>query len=257
MTDPETKAGTPHLDRVTANWAVPATFNAYTTTRRGGISEAPFASLNLGAHVGDHPDHVAENRRAVSSALSLPAEPVWLEQVHGTRVAEVARQTVGTALTADASVTRDHGCVLAVMTADCLPVVLCSPEYHVIAAVHAGWRGLAADILQHTVLAMDCPPRSIHAWLGPAIGPEHFEVGDEVWDQFVAEDWKMAECFSATKKQTFMADIYAIARRSLSTLGVAHISGGDHCTYSDAERFYSYRRDTDTGRMVTLAWMAP
>lgn len=242
---------------VRPNWQVPGDFQAFTTTRVGGVSATPYYALNLGDHVGDEPGPVATNRQRVSQALDLPSEPVWLDQVHGARVAEVARDTGGAAVTADASVTRDFGCVLAIMTADCLPVVLCSPEYHVMSAVHGGWRGLASDILQHAVLAMDCPPTSIHAWLGPAIGPACFEVGDDVWDAFVSQDWKMAECFSATKEQTFLGDLYAIARRSLSTLGVAHISGGEYCTYTDQERFYSYRRDGQTGRMATFAWMTP
>ena len=245
------------LCAIKADWDAPPSMVAMTTTRAGGVSEAPFDTLNVGNHVDDKPQAVTQNREIIRSSLRLPGEPIWLEQVHSARVAEVAADTAGSVPVADAAVTRERGCVLAIMTADCLPVVLCSPEYDVIAAVHGGWRGLAADILQHTIATMDCPPASVHAWLGPAIGPDCFEVGDDVWDQFVAQDWQMASCFKANEKQKFMADIYAIARRSLSTLGVNKISGGNHCTYAESDTFFSYRRTPETGRMVTLAWMQP
>ncbi|MFK8030303.1 MAG: peptidoglycan editing factor PgeF [Gammaproteobacteria bacterium] len=242
---------------IAANWRVPDWVKAVTTTRIGGVSEAPFDQFNLGDHVGDRPEHVLQNRKVLQSELELPNAPIWLDQVHGVRVAEVSSRAVGEALEADAAVTRERGCVLAIMTADCLPIVLSSPENNVISAVHGGWRGLAGDIIQNAVIAMDCPPSSIEAWLGPAIGPECFEVGDDVWDQFVSQDWKMAECFRATKDQKFMADLYAIARRSLSTLGITNIVGGNHCTYTEDDMFYSYRRSPNTGRMATLAWMTP
>lgn len=245
------------LDVITANWLVPGSVNALTTTKAGGVSEMPYASLNLGDHVGDRPERVLQNRQILQTKLELPGTPIWLEQVHGIRVAEVTKAAAGQKLVADAAVTRERGCVLAIMTADCLPIVLSSPDYNVISAVHGGWRGLAADIVQNAVIAMDCPASSIHAWLGPAIGPKCFEVGGEVRDQFVAQDWKLAECFRATNKQKFMADIYAIARRSLTTLGVRNIAGGDHCTYTERDTFYSYRRTPNTGRMATLAWMTP
>jgi len=240
---------------IEADWAAPPSIQALTTTRTGGSSKAPFDTLNIGDHVDDDPRDVARNRKYVKKELKLPSKPIWLNQVHGARVAEVAKDTSGTIPTADAAVTRDRGCVLAVMTADCLPVILCSPEHSVVAAVHGGWRSLAADILQNTVTAMDCPPSSIHAWLGPAIGPDKFAVGDDVFNAFVAKDWQMADCFKTTDQQKFMADLYAIARRSLSTLGVEYISGGSHCTYTESDTFYSYRREAKTGRMVTLTWM--
>ncbi len=251
-----TEAAT-RLPVIRADWEAPRSMVALTTTRAGGVSAAPFDSLNLGAHVDDDPDAVARNRELVQSELALPAAPVWLNQVHGSRVAEVGLDNAGSIPEADAAVTRQRGCVLAIMTADCLPVVLCSPEYDVIAAVHGGWRSLASDIVQNTLLAMDCPPDSVHAWMGPAIGPECFEVGDDVWDRFVSQDWQMAGCFKANERQRFMADIYAIARLSLTSLGVTRISGGGLCTYTDSERFYSYRRTPTTGRMATIAWMEP
>ncbi len=243
------------LNVIEADWSAPPSVRALTSTRLGGVSEAPFDSLNVGDHVNDASGDVKRNRKRLKKALNLPSDPIWLKQVHGTRVAEVARDTSGTIPQADAAVTRDRDCVLAVMTADCLPVVLSSPQHQVVAAVHGGWRGLANDILQNAIIAMDCPPSSVYAWLGPAIGPDKFEVGDDVFNAFVAKDWQMAECFKARENQKFMADIYAIARRSLSTLGVEHISGGTHCTYSESNTFYSYRRESKTGRMVTLAWM--
>ncbi len=245
------------LPVITADWEAPSSVVALTTTRAGGVSAPPFDALNLGAHVDDDPDAVRRNRERIQSGLRLPSAPIWLSQMHGSRVAEVAINTQGSIPEADAAVTRQRGCVLAIMTADCLPVVLCSPDFQVIAAVHGGWRSLAADILQNAVLAMDCPSHSVHAWLGPAIGPDCFEVGGEVRDQFVAQDEQMAGCFRANDRQRFMADIYAIARRSLTTLGVNQISGGGLCTYSDSDRFYSYRRTPETGRMATLAWMRP
>lgn len=247
----------PALPVVRADWGAPSPMVALTTTRLGGVSQAPFDALNLGDHVGDEPAAVRRNRALLQSALGLPGEPVWLDQVHGVSVVEVGADSAGLTPTADAAVTRERGCVLAIMTADCLPVVLASPEYGVMAAVHGGWRGLADDILQHTVTAMGCPASTLHAWLGPAIGPERFEVGDDVWDRFVSRDWQMARCFSATTNGKFMADLYAIARRSLTTLGIEQITGGQYCTYTDSARFYSYRRSALTGRMATLAWMQP
>ncbi|MEM7084276.1 MAG: peptidoglycan editing factor PgeF [Pseudomonadota bacterium] len=244
------------LPVIEAEWQVPTAFKAFTTTREGGSSEAPFATLNLGDHVGDAPARVAHNRDVLSRLNALPSTPIWLNQVHGARVAEVGVSTAGTPLTADASVTREHDCVLAILTADCLPIVLASPEHQVVAAIHGGWRSLADGIIENTIMAMDCPPSTVHAWLGPAIGPTCFEVGDDVWDRFVANDWQMGRCFKANKNQKYLADLFAIARRLLDVQGVRQVSGGQHCTLSDGERFFSHRRRQPTGRMATLVWMA-
>lgn len=247
------------LKQVRPNWQHLANVHAFTTTRQGGASEAPYASMNLGLHVGDLSEVVEANRRNLVDAFGLPGEPQWLDQVHGNAVITVEQVTAQTPA-ADALVTRRAGVVLSIMSADCLPVVLVAPEYGVVAVAHGGWRGLADGIVARTLQRMDCPPEAVTAWLGPAIGADHFEVGDEVWDRFVAPDWHMASCFAATPRHTFMADLYAIARRQLSTLGVQAVSGGEYCTWRDTELFYSYRRaqsaglEGRTGRMATLVW---
>jgi len=239
------------------DWQVPGHINAVCTTRTGGFSKPPFDGLNVGAHVQDDPESVLKNRLWLKNALHLPAEPCWLEQVHGVEVINADRHVQSEPPVADAAVSHKDNVVLGVMTADCLPVVLCEPEKRIIGIAHGGWRGLAGDILRHTVAAMNCEPVGITAWLGPAIGPQCFEVGDDVWDAFVARDWQMAQFFSATPDQKFLADIYAIARRQLQSLGVQTVTGGEFCTMTDRERFYSYRRDGNTGRMATLVWMTP
>jgi len=228
---------------------------AYSTTRTGGLSEGPFASLNLGDHVGDDPECVARNRARVRDRLGLSAEPLWLRQVHGCEVAQVSEAAAGCA--ADAAVARGAGQVCAVMTADCLPVLLCDRGGRAVAAVHAGWRGLAAGVLEAAVAALGSSPDRVLAWLGPAIGPDAFEVGPAVRDQFLAVDPGADEGFRAGAGDRWFADLYALARRRLEGVGVAAVFGGGYCTYSDADRFFSYRRDGITGRMASLIWLAP
>jgi len=231
------------------DWPAPPGIRAASTLRQGGVSHAGFASLNLGAHVGDQPEHVAENRRRLALALDLPAEPVWLTQVHGCLAvaADAPEQPA-----ADAAHTRRAGVVCAVMTADCLPVLLCSRDGAQVAAVHAGWKGLAGGVIEAAVAALGT--RDILAWLGPAIGPQAFEVGDEVRASFLGNGAELAAGFRPAGQGKWLADLYLLARRVLNRLDIADIYGGGWCTHSQPEDFFSYRRDRETGRMATLIW---
>ncbi|HRD50923.1 MAG TPA: peptidoglycan editing factor PgeF [Candidatus Contendobacter sp.] len=232
------------------DWPAPARVRAVSTTRRGGVSPPSYDSLNLAGHVGDDPACVAENRRRLAAAIGLSADPAWLHQVHGAAV--VAASTVDAPVAADAAWTRKSGRACVVMTADCLPVLLCDRAGTVVAVAHAGWRGLAGGVIAATVAAMTVPSAGLLAWLGPAIGPEAFEVGDEVRAAFLALDVGNAACFRPSPAGRWLADIYALARRQLRGLGVAAVYGGEFCTFSDSARFFSYRREGKTGRMATL-----
>lgn len=234
-------------------WPAPANVRALQTTRRGGVSVAPYASLNLGSHVGDAPLSVARNRQSLNPLL--PSEPVWLEQVHGTVVADADR--AGCRTVADACIARRGVCV--VMTADCLPVLLCDRQGSVVGAAHAGWKGLAAGVIEATVQAMGVPPDGLMAWLGPAIGPQAFEVGGEVRSAFMRHDPQAAAAFAPShlpgEGEKYLADLYALARLRLYELGVTAIYGGDRCTWSEPEQFFSYRRDGVTGRQGSFIWL--
>lgn len=232
------------------DWPAPARVRAVSATRQGGVSSPPYDSLNLAGHVGDDPIYVAENRRRLAAAAGLSAEPAWLDQVHGSVV--VAAETVDAPVAADAAWTRASGRACVVMTADCLPVLLCDRAGAVVAAAHAGWRGLAGGVIAATVAAMQVPPAELMAWLGPAIGPEAFEVGDEVRTAFLALDAGNAACFRSSPAGRWMADIYELARRQLRRLGIAAVYGGEFCTFNESARFFSYRREHRTGRMATL-----
>lgn len=221
------------------------------TTREGGVSEPPWAGFNLGDHVGDDPRHVAANRARLRE--QLPAEPGWLRQVHSARVVELGRDV---SREADASFSREAGQVCAVLTADCLPVLFCDQAGSVVAAAHAGWRGLAGGVLEATVAAMRVPPAQILAWMGAAIGPQAFEVGDDVREAFVSQHPATAGAFVPHASGKWLADIYALARIRLAATGVHAVYGGGRCTVSEADRFFSYRRDGVTGRMATLIWLA-
>lgn len=236
-------------------WNAPATVRAACTLRTGGVSAGPFASLNLGLHVGDDPAAVAENRRRLGAALALPREPCWLAQAHGTRVADVDAEAAPAP--ADAAVTRASGRVLAIQVADCLPVLLASDDGAVVAAAHAGWRGLAAGVLEATVAAMQCDPRRISAWLGPAIGARHFEVGAEVRAAFLARDARAAEGFIRNTRGRWNCDLLWLARARLAALGVSAVSAANVCTYDQPLQCFSYRRDGRTGRMAALIWRSP
>ncbi|MBI1422799.1 MAG: peptidoglycan editing factor PgeF [Gammaproteobacteria bacterium] len=235
-----------------ASWPAPPGVQAGTTTRVGGVSVGPYASLNLAQHVGDDPAAVMENRQRLRRCLQLPGEPLWLHQVHGVQVCtDVAPGT-----TADASVSRHAGEVCVVMTADCLPVLLCDQQATVVAAAHAGWRGLAAGVIPETVKRMQVVPAHLMAWLGPAIGPRAFEVGDDVRDAFLELGREYQQAFAPQAAGKWWMDIYAAARMQLAGLGITRVYGGVHCTYEDAERFYSYRRERTTGRMASLIWLS-
>ncbi|WP_150046362.1 MULTISPECIES: peptidoglycan editing factor PgeF [Methylomonas] len=239
------------MNWIRPDWPLPSTVQAATTLRDGGVSLGCYASLNPADHVGDNPEHVARNRELIREGLGLPGEPVWLQQVHGVRVVK-ADQTIGLEC-ADASYTDRAGVVCAVLTADCLPVLFCGDRGEVIAAAHAGWRGLQAGVIGQTLLAMQC--RDVSVWLGPAIGPAHFEVGDEVRTAFVDSDPVHSAAFRAVAPGKWLADLYGLARQQLRALGVDAVYGGGDCTVADGSRFFSYRRDgTRTGRMASLIW---
>jgi YfiH family protein len=236
---------------VLPDWPAPARVKGLMTTRAGGVSEAPWAGLNLGDHVGDNPEHVAANRARLRQ--QLPGEPAWLRQVHSARVVEVGREPTPEA---DASYTRQAGSVCAVLTADCLPVLFCDRAGSVVAAAHAGWRGLAGGVLEVTVAAMQVPPGEMLVWMGAAIGPQALEVGDEVRQAFVGQHPEASEAFVPQPMPgKWLADIYHLARISLEHAGVQAIYGGGRCTYQETESFYSYRRDGVTGRMAALIWL--
>lgn len=246
---------------IVPDWPAPARIRAATTTRNGpGNSQAPYDRFNLGVRVGEDPGVTAANRAGLLRALSLPAEPAWLRQVHGTVVHEVRsarRITVGAEPEADAAITTAAGAVLAVLTADCLPLLLCADNGSEVAVVHAGWRGLRAGVIEATSARLRTPGPRLMAWLGPAIGPVAYEVGDEVREAFLADDAGAAAGFRAARRGHWYCDLYALARMRLARLGIARIFGGDHCTHGDAARFYSYRRDGVTGRMASLVWIEP
>ncbi len=235
------------------DWPAPDRVQAVVTTRLGGCSKAPYAGWNLGDHVGDDPATVAANRRLLRDRLRLPGDPLWLRQVHGCTVAGAVAAVAG--CEADAIVAEQPGRVCAVLTADCLPVLLCDRQGTRVAAVHAGWRGLAGGVLEAAVQRMGTPGHRLLAWLGPAIGPSAFQVGNDVRQAFVTGDAEAARAFRAQPGYRWLADIYRLARQRLARLGVGFVGGGDCCTVSDEERFFSYRRDGVTGRMASLIWM--
>lgn len=235
------------------DWAAPPGVCAAFTLRTGGVSAPPYESLNLGAHVGDAPQAVAENRRRVRWRLALPAEPVWLEQVHGAQV-QVLTAAPGGVPRADAAVTRERGVVCAIQVADCMPVLFASRDGAVIGAAHAGWRGLAGGVLEAALAALACPAQDTVAWLGPAIGAESFEVGEEVRAAFLAADPAAAAAFVRNGRGRWQCDLGLLARQRLAAHGVAAVSGAGLCTVRDPAQFFSFRRDGRTGRMAALIW---
>lgn len=243
------------MNLILPDWPAPSTIRAAVTLRTGGVSQGPYASWNLAAHVGDDPCAVACNRQILKQRLALPSEPVWLAQVHGNRIIQAGQRASSQPCspdtpTADASFTSQPDTVCAVLTADCLPILL--TDGHTVAAVHAGWRGMLAGIIDN---ALDLPPwwKPPLAWLGPAIGPQAFEVGPEVKAAFVARHPDFAAAFHPHGDR-YLADIYQLARLILTSHGVRSIHGGQFCTYSDQKRFFSYRRDGVCGRMASLIW---
>jgi YfiH family protein len=239
---------------ITPEWPAPAGVHAAFTLRSGGVSAAPFDSLNLGTHVADEVTAVAENRRRVRTQLRVPQEPAWMEQVHGTAVLDLDVHGPASGIAADAAFTRRAGTVCVVQVADCLPVLFAARDGAAVAAAHAGWRGLASGILEATLKSLAMEPRGLMAWLGPAIGPAHFEVGEEVRNAFLARDAGAAGEFASNDRGRWQCDLAGLARRRLAALGVTAIFGGDWCTYADPSRFFSYRRDGRCGRMAALIW---
>ncbi len=232
------------------DWPAPANIHAATTLRTGGVSAGEYDSLNPASHVGDNQYLVNQNRLIIRTMLNLPSEPVWLNQTHSNRA--VRAENSPTPLNADASFTDQAGVVCTVMTADCLPLLACATDGSEIAAIHAGWRGLLDGIIDNTIASLK--NTDLLFWLGPAIGSEQFEVGDEVRSAFLEKSEDYEPAFKKHSQEKWLADIYELARINLVTLGIKNIYGGQFCTVTDKERFYSYRRDKNTGRMATLIW---
>ena len=245
---------------LTPQWPAPANIQAAFTLRGGGVSAPPFGALNVAAHVGDDLEAVKENRRRIRAGLRLPAEPAWMEQVHGVQVLDLdVDQTPAAAAnpgipTADAAVTRRAGRVCVVQVADCLPVLFAARDGSAVAAAHAGWRGLAAGVLEATVARLSVDPARLLAWVGPGIGVAHFEVGEDVRNAFLARDGAAASAFRGNARGRWQCDLVALARARLVALGITALFGGEWCTYADAAHFFSYRRDGRCGRMAALIW---
>jgi polyphenol oxidase len=238
-------------DLIIPNWPAHANVKALQTNRDGGVSHAPYDSLNLGSHVKDNPIHVAQNRQMLSQFL--PSEPVWLNQVHGINVVHAANTSC--VPEADASFTTRKNVVCVTMTADCLPILVCDTAGTLVASIHAGWRSLCDGVIEVTITKLPAKPANLMAWLGPAIGPNAFEVGAEVREQFMAKDAKSEVAFKPHGDK-YLADIYQIATQRLNNLGVTQIYGGGECTFTDDKRYFSFRRDGATGRMATLIWLS-
>jgi YfiH family protein len=241
-----------------AAWPVPKSVHGFTTLRHGaGVSKPPFDRFNLGLRSGDEESAVERNRLQLAEYANLPSPPRWLRQVHGVEVARFDAGSAAIEPEADAAVTSTPGVVLAILTADCLPVLLAAKDGREIGAAHAGWRGLAGGVLETTIARMHTPPERLVAWLGPAAGPQKYEIGVEVYDAFVANDWGAGRAFTSTRPDHWNVDLYALARRRLEKAGLrAHdIHGGALCTIADPQSFFSHRRDQRTGRMASLVWM--
>ena len=248
------------LELITPNWPAPGNIHAFSSTRVAGESQGVYAGLNLAKHVGDDPQTVDKNRHQLSAALHLPNEPFWLNQVHQATAlnSSVQQKNIEGSLvpSADASFSLQANHVCAVMTADCLPVLICNSQGNKVSAVHAGWRGLAEGVIENSVAALNERPGRLMAWLGPAIGPQAFEVGEEVRHVFVEKFAQADAAFIQNRPGHYLADIYKLARLVLSSVGVKTIYGGEYCTFNDANHFYSYRRDGTTGRQVSLIWFS-
>jgi YfiH family protein len=239
---------------LTPDWPAPASVKALSTIRQGGVSTGVYASLNLGSHVGDEPAAVLRNRLLLEQDAALPATPAWLNQVHGTAVLDLSKWQ-GELATADAAVSRQVGQVCLVMTADCLPVLFCNRQGTQVAAAHAGWRGLCEGVLEQT-LAHFANPADVMVWFGPAIGPGQFEVGAEVRTAFMQKNAGANLAFVPQGDAKYLANIYLLARQRLMAAGVSQFYGGEHCTFSEPELFFSYRRDGQTGRMASCIWLS-
>lgn len=236
---------------ISATWPAPSHVRAFTTTREGGVSRPPYESWNLASHVGDLHQNVVANR----ARLSTPGPVTWLEQVHGTQVIELPIRALNQLPQADACFTRAKGVPCAVLTADCLPVFVTDSAASVVGIAHAGWRGLGAGVIEALLLALAEPPDSLLVYLGPAIGPQAFEVGVETRDFFVNPHPEDAAAFQSAGPSKWLADLYLLARQRLRRAGVQRIYGGEYCTYTQSDLFFSYRREGVTGRMASLIWL--
>lgn len=241
------------IELIEPDWPAPENIRACTTTRIGGVSQGQYDSFNLAAHVGDDSVAVKQNRKLLFNQCRFPSEPFWLNQIHGSKIADTYQDQPG--CDADGMVTAKTGVVCAVLTADCLPLLLTDRKGREVAAVHAGWRGLAAGIIEQAISRMQARPESLLAWMGPAIGASAFEVGEEVRQAFIAHADEDKQGFKPGRPGHWWADIYLLARLRMMRAGVGFISGGDYCTVTDRERFYSFRRDGVTGRMASLIWL--
>ncbi|NQZ54629.1 MAG: peptidoglycan editing factor PgeF [Piscirickettsiaceae bacterium] len=242
-------------DFIYPDWPAPSNIKSLSTTRIGGFSRPPYNELNLASHVGDDSDTVQQNRRYLIQSAQIPAAPHWLNQVHSTHAINSTEWNKDIEADAIFSSTENHVCT--VMTADCLPILLCNRQGDTVAALHAGWRGLAAGIIKQTLNKFSCKPDDIMAWLGPAIGPMKFEVGREVFDTFHSHSSLADQAFEQIDATHYLADIYLLATQYLNELGITEIFGGDFCTVSEKQRFFSYRRDVITGRMASMIWLEP
>jgi len=236
------------------DWSAPCSIAALTTTRNGGISRGAWASLNLADHVGDEPEHVMANRALLCDALGLVTQPCWLNQVHGTSVVNVVEAPQP--WVADAAYANRPGVACAVLTADCLPVLMTNTAGTEVAAVHAGWRGLVNGVIEAAVARFSAPRSQLIAWLGPALGPTAFEVGPEVREAFLASARDHRDAFVASAGDRYLADLALLGRQRLARAGVSSVTCSTHCTYSEAELFYSYRRDHSCGRMASMIWIS-
>lgn len=253
------------LQLLTADWPAPANVHAVSTTRQHGESKGDYAGLNLALHVGDDAQTVVKNRARLAAFLGLPDEPIWLNQVHKTCTVNTDEysKTAKMPPDADASFSVKPNQVCVVMTADCLPLLVCNRKGDKVAAIHAGWRGLAEGVIEYSIAALQEPADQLLVWLGPAIGPQAFEVGEEVRAVFIGKfaefgslSIQAAQAFTQTSPGHYLADIYQLARLTLQTLGISAVYGGEYCTFNDANHFYSYRRDGTTGRQASLIWFS-
>ena len=250
----KTEVNDQKLQWLTPNWPAPPQIKAFSTTRQGGFSEQSYNSMNLGDHVGDDAEKVAKNRTTLRSMLDLPNEPQWLKQIHGNKVIQIHTGSSAT-VEADGCFTKQESNVCAVLTADCLPILITDKAGTTVAAIHAGWRGLANGIIDVALRALGLPNHSLLVWLGPAIGPTKFEVGEDVKSIFSEQAYNTDLAFKPKTANKWLLDIYQIARYNLIRNGVEQIYGGDQCTFSQSDRYFSYRRDGVTGRMASLIWL--
>ncbi len=240
------------LDLIQPDWPAPQSIVACSTTRSGGVSGAGFKSLNLATHVNDNAQQVAINRQRLVDYLKLPSEPQWLQQTHSIKVVDLDTESLRDG---DAALTSIAGKVAVVLTADCLPVLFCNRQGSEVAAAHAGWKGLLNGVLEQTVIKMNSPAEHIMAWMGPAIGATQFEVGSEVRDAFIQHEEEVESCFKESRQGHYLADLYAIAKLRLKKQGITSIYGGEFCTFTEKQRFFSYRREKITGRQASLIYI--